>query len=322
MKKGIQRKKKKSESETIIMRSSGSGGGRNPNEDPPLPFFRDQVDPVELRRRQAMRISESMGAIFFILLILSFFNIKLGPLAIAIGILLLLGVLLRIIFCLCTSFGGSNDENAVGPNEVELESGRRGSNGRRHRHRSHRHRQHRQPREGNNGSGNNENENENEEVVQMINPLSLRLSLVDRDFTEDDYEVLLALDRIAQMMDNAIGTRPQRGATVTELNELPTHIYKTPQTTESEGCETGKDEKEEKMKKLDEERNICAICLENFGDGDVVTTTPCFHQFHKGCIDTWLAQKAVCPICKYELFKPQPSTFLGIDDDDDDDDDN
>lgn len=291
-----------------------NGGG--PNEDPPLPLFPGQVSPEELRRRQTMRIAESIGTIFVILLFMSLFNIKLGPLILTIGILLLLGVLLRIIFCLCIRFSGSDDGDAGRPNEIELESGRRSSSGRRHRHRSHRHQQHRQPREGGNANSNDENANE---VVQMINPLNLRLTLVDRDFTEDDYEVLLALDRIAQLMDNAMGTRPQRGATVTELNELPTHVYKTPQKTESDDRESGKDENEEKTKKLDEERNVCAICLENFSDGDVVTTTPCFHQFHKGCIDTWLAQKAVCPICKYELFKNQANSFLGGEGDDDDD---
>lgn len=118
------------------------------------------------------------------------------------------------------------------------------------------------------------------EDIQVINPLNLRLSLVDRDFTEEDYEVLLALDRMAQLIDNAMGARPQRGATESELNELPTHVYKSVIAEDDDKNEVEKSEGD-KVKELDADRNVCAICLENFVDGDVVTTTPCFHQFHK-----------------------------------------
>ena len=43
----------------------------------------------------------------------------------------------------------------------------------------------------------------------------------------------------------------------------------------------------------------CAICLEPYQQGDWVRTIPCFHTFHRQCIDSWLANKAECPICKH-----------------------
>ena len=43
----------------------------------------------------------------------------------------------------------------------------------------------------------------------------------------------------------------------------------------------------------------CPICLEPYRMGDQVRTVPCFHSFHTECIDPWLRQQAICPICKY-----------------------
>lgn len=43
----------------------------------------------------------------------------------------------------------------------------------------------------------------------------------------------------------------------------------------------------------------CCICLEDYCKGDVVKSLPtCAHCFHAGCIDTWLAGRNLCPICR------------------------
>mmetsp|Transcript_6183 Transcript_6183/g.9029 ORF Transcript_6183/g.9029 Transcript_6183/m.9029 type:complete len:437 (+) Transcript_6183:64-1374(+) len=52
---------------------------------------------------------------------------------------------------------------------------------------------------------------------------------------------------------------------------------------------------------LGDDNRACAICLSNFEKGDTRKLLPCFHGFHKDCIDQWLGRNAICPVCKYDL---------------------
>ena len=45
----------------------------------------------------------------------------------------------------------------------------------------------------------------------------------------------------------------------------------------------------------------CAVCLEDFRDGDLVRVLRCFHTFHRECVDKWLARNHLCPICKQDV---------------------
>lgn len=45
----------------------------------------------------------------------------------------------------------------------------------------------------------------------------------------------------------------------------------------------------------------CAICLEQYAPGDVVSLMPCLHGFHEQCLTQWLGIKAQCPVCKASL---------------------
>ena len=46
----------------------------------------------------------------------------------------------------------------------------------------------------------------------------------------------------------------------------------------------------------------CAICVEDFKDGDSLRVLPCEHVFHKECIDEWLINhSSLCPLCKFEV---------------------
>lgn len=49
----------------------------------------------------------------------------------------------------------------------------------------------------------------------------------------------------------------------------------------------------------------CTICIENFAEGDEEKTLPCFHRFHRTCIDEWLGRSGVCPICKQRVDDPR-----------------
>lgn len=52
---------------------------------------------------------------------------------------------------------------------------------------------------------------------------------------------------------------------------------------------------------LHENKKQCSICLEDFVKGDRVKTMPCWHDFHKKCLDQWLRTNGSCPICKFRL---------------------
>ncbi|ONI26090.1 hypothetical protein PRUPE_1G003200 [Prunus persica] len=99
--------------------------------------------------------------------------------------------------------------------------------------------------------------------------LDNRMLRVQRDFNDNDYEMLLALD------DN---NHQHAGATVHQINNLPQS------TVQSDASE-----------------EACAICLETPTIGETVRHLPCLHRFHKDCIDPWLGRRTSCPICKCSI---------------------
>jgi hypothetical protein len=45
----------------------------------------------------------------------------------------------------------------------------------------------------------------------------------------------------------------------------------------------------------------CAICRDDYKEGDVVNKLPCCHYHHIDCIVIWLNKHSTCPVCRYEL---------------------
>lgn len=54
-----------------------------------------------------------------------------------------------------------------------------------------------------------------------------------------------------------------------------------------------------------QEENECAVCCDTYAEGDELRMLPCFHEFHKCCIDKWFlsghAGAHKCPMCNLEI---------------------
>ncbi|KAJ8266474.1 hypothetical protein GJAV_G00130830 [Gymnothorax javanicus] len=61
------------------------------------------------------------------------------------------------------------------------------------------------------------------------------------------------------------------------------------------------------LKQGDEETgsdaDTCAVCIEAYKPGDMVTVLTCNHFFHKTCIEPWLLEHRTCPMCKCDILK-------------------
>jgi len=74
------------------------------------------------------------------------------------------------------------------------------------------------------------------------------------------------------------------------LSRFERKPYKAATVTDECKCCSAADESEE-----------CALCLEEYKDGEEILQLPCSHIFHEGCLGPWLVRSLLCPLCKQDL---------------------
>lgn len=134
--------------------------------------------------------------------------------------------------------------------------------------------------------------------------LNLHLSMLNRELTSADYELLAQLDSRRQ------AGQPVRPVSDVELARLPVHRFRLPK---AQPDAAGQPPQPQQQGGADgggpsvasAEEHVCTVCLEPFAEGVALMTLPCLHRFHCDCITPWLQQQgldAVCPMCKTRVF--------------------
>merc|ERR1711920_145193 len=101
-----------------------------------------------------------------------------------------------------------------------------------------------------------------------------------------------------RQLQMASQTNPRRarntGVNPALISRLPTFKYIANNEEEKEE----KDGNDTNNNKGVDVSKSCRICLEPYKDGEELRFLPCFHRYHKDCVDRWFQMSSKCPICK------------------------
>jgi hypothetical protein len=129
---------------------------------------------------------------------------------------------------------------------------------------------------------------------------------------------LLAMDRPSRQIDflqqliaqrnaaAAAGEGPPVGTPKETIESLPTRVFKPRAVTSSASSPSASSAEasvesaflEQSATSANTELFTCMVCLSEYEAGEVLRTLPCFHTYHRDCIDTWLKDSNKCPVCK------------------------
>ncbi|XP_022147433.1 E3 ubiquitin-protein ligase At4g11680 isoform X2 [Momordica charantia] len=108
----------------------------------------------------------------------------------------------------------------------------------------------------------------------------------------------------------------QEGATKEDIERLPKYKYNRTDdfekvngdVQESTGGIMTNCDSDAPTERFLRPEDACCICLTAYENGTELRELPCNHHFHCSCIDKWLHINATCPLCKFNILKPNSSS--------------
>lgn len=108
------------------------------------------------------------------------------------------------------------------------------------------------------------------------------------------------LEKNTSTSDSISTAKSSDTVTGTEPSAVSTEPFDTSKTTFTTNTSIASDTVST-MDRTSGNLNTCQICLEDYIENDDIRILPCIHSFHMDCIDTWLIQKSVCPVCRVNI---------------------
>ncbi|XP_074527574.1 E3 ubiquitin-protein ligase RNF43 isoform X1 [Halichoeres trimaculatus] len=91
--------------------------------------------------------------------------------------------------------------------------------------------------------------------------------------------------------------------TMRAISRLETKTYN------SQGCSSSQRHRAAWGSASSNSSPVCAICLEEFQDGQHLRIISCAHEFHKDCVDPWLIQHRTCPLCMHNIMGEEKHVY-------------
>ncbi|KAA3488633.1 E3 ubiquitin-protein ligase RLIM-like [Gossypium australe] len=114
--------------------------------------------------------------------------------------------------------------------------------------------------------------------------------------TGDDFRIISELSTGLAARGSPLTSEAERFELLRETNKKPPGL--TQEALDRLPLEIFGSQDVNVERKTSRESRDCSICLESFGEGDVLTQLPCGHRFHFACLDPWLRTCGDCPYCR------------------------